>query len=66
VAERVAVPEVVWNFSQRTVWVASQGIDFLGIVEEREGTFVANDGVSGTYNTYSTLSEAMHALEERA
>jgi len=55
--------EITWKCSQRRVWVATHSAEFVGMVEELDGTFVANDTLRGTYNTYRTLGEAMQAFE---
>ena len=55
--------EIVWRCSQHTVWTATQATRLCGLVEEHGGTYIATDEVTGTFNTYRTLSEAMEALE---
>ena len=55
--------EITWECSRRVIWIASHSDDFLGMVEEHNGLFVANDTSQGTYNTYRTLADAMQAFE---
>jgi hypothetical protein len=55
--------EITWECSRRVVWIASHSTEFLGMVEEHNGLFVANDTSRGTYNTFRTLSDAMRAFE---
>jgi hypothetical protein len=64
-AVRLRADEITWKCSQRTVWVATHSTEFLGTVEEQDGTYIANDTQRGTYNTYRTLAEAMQAFEVR-
>ena len=58
--------EITWECSRRVVWIATHSNEFLGMVEEHNGLFVANDTSRGTYNTYRTLSDAMQAFETPA
>ena len=60
---RVSHAEVRWVCSPRMTWIATLSDRFVGIVEEVDGTYVANDTIRGTYNTYRTLPEAMAAFE---
>ena len=60
---RFARADITWKCSQHTVWTATHATELLGLVEERDGLYVANDPTTGTYNTYRTLSEAMQAFE---
>ena len=55
--------EITWRRCRPEAWTATHGGDFVGMVEERYGCFVANDTVRGTYNTYRTRMEAMQAFE---
>jgi hypothetical protein len=65
-AARFPHAEITWKCSQRTVWIATHSTEFLGMVEEHNGTYIANDTAGGTYNTYRTLAEAMEAFETPA
>ena len=62
---RFPAAEITWKCSQRTIWIATHATEFLGTVEELDGTYIANDTARGTYNTYRTHSEAMEAFEDR-
>jgi hypothetical protein len=57
------VTPITWTSSQRTVWTATRSAQRLGLVEERDGIYVATDPMTGTYNSYRTLAEAMQAFE---
>lgn len=54
--------EISWKRSRQTTWAATRADQFLGMVEEVDGCYVANDTARGTYNTYRTLREAMEAF----
>ena len=54
---------ITWKCSRGTTWAATLSDRFLGMVEEVDGMYVANDTVGGTYNTYRTLVDAMQAFE---
>jgi hypothetical protein len=60
---RLPRAEITWSCSEGTVWIATHSAEFLGMVEELDGSFVANDTARGTYNTYRTLREAKQAFE---
>ena len=60
---RSRTTEITWKRTQTTVWVATDAGRFLGMVEERDGGYVANDTVRGTYNTYRALCDAMQAFD---
>jgi hypothetical protein len=64
-ASRLAQSDVQWTCSRGMTWVATLSDQFLGMVEEVDGSYVANDTVGGTYNTYRTRAEAMQAFEPR-
>ena len=55
--------EITWRYSQRTVWTATLEAEVLGSVEEQYCSYVAINPVTGSFNTYRTLSEAMEAFE---
>jgi hypothetical protein len=60
---RLPRAEITWSCTEGAVWVATHSAEFLGMVEELDGSFVANDTARGTYNTYRTLREAKQAFE---
>jgi len=55
--------EITWTSTDHVMWIASHAAEYLGMVEEHDGLFVANDTSRGTYNTYGTLADAMQAFE---
>lgn len=62
-ASRFSRSAIHWTRSHHYTWVATLSDRFLGMVEEVDGAYVANNTAAGTYNTYRTLAEAMEAFE---
>jgi hypothetical protein len=63
VPHRFPHAEITWKCSQRVVWIATHATEYVGVVEEHNGMYIANDSMRGTYNTYRTLGDAMQAFE---
>jgi hypothetical protein len=60
------ISEIRWNHPDRLVWVATADGEFLGMVEGRDGSFIANNTLCGTYQLFTTLNEAAADIQQSA
>jgi hypothetical protein len=64
--DTVTVAPIAWNEPESKLWVGNRAGEYAGMVEYSAGHFVATGPAGERFGTYSSLAQAMAAVEDRA
>lgn len=57
---------VTWMSPDRGLWVASEKGTFTGMIERRDGKYIATDALGSAVGTFDSLDAAQDALDRDA
>lgn len=55
---------IAWTSPDRGLWVASEKGDFTGMIERRDGKYIATDALGTPVGSFESLPDAQIALDD--